>query len=632
MKFKLQKNNNVFRVLILAIITLTFLPELQAQYLPKQLKNEVLQYQQKTQQTQSTNRNTYGKKPNYQPPPVGATVFKPANPAKFPKSSLIYLENSETLFHDQLFLPNIQILRGNVRFRHENALLYCDSAYFNDLENSFDAFGKIKMVQGDTLFIYGDYLNYNGNTKLARLREHVKMVNRNTILTTDSMNYDRGANLAYYYTGGKIVDGVNVLTSTWGQYSPTTRQALFKQDVKMTNPDFKMTTDTLKYNTKTAIADIVSDSHIRYKEETNIYSKKGWYDTSKERMMLLNRSLVEQNDGKTLVGDTIFYDKKAKYSEAFSKVELNDPKQKNSLYGNFVSYNENKKYGLATDSALFIDWSNKDSLFLSADTLFNFKDSTYDVIKAHKNVRFFRNDLQGMCDSLLYSSRDSIMHLDALPVIWSDNNQMKGEKITAYTKNQKVEKVLIEQAAIVIQKDTLDYYNQLSGKEIIAYVDSGQLKKVNVNGNAETIYFPKDEKTKESIGVNKTISSYVTVYMKDKKVQRIVLTTASSGSMYPLADMSENDIYLSNFYWYEKERPEKMEDVFQKYVRTAPPKRPESEKKPGMPSESGEGNNSSTNKSVNRENNSSTNTNNNSFNSGNKNQNIGNRKLQKTVN
>jgi uncharacterized protein (UPF0333 family) len=190
-----------------------------------------------------------------------------------------------------------------------------------------------------------------------------------------------------------------------------------------------------------------------------------------------------------------------------------------------------------------------------------------------------------MSDSLLYNSRDSIIHLRGLPVLWADNNQMMGTKMTAYTKNQQIERVKIEQSAIAIQKDSLHYYNQLQGKEVIAYLDSGGIQRVNVNGNAETIYFPKDDKTKEYVGVNKTISSYVTMYFKEKKIDRIVLTTASSGAMYPLNEMGEDDLYLRNFYWYEDERPHEIDDLFAKYERTEPPKRQESTKKPNFPGE-----------------------------------------------
>ncbi|MHB9057079.1 MAG: OstA-like protein [Paludibacteraceae bacterium] len=602
--------------MIILITTLAFLSALHAQTnKPRQLRNEVLQSKAKEE-----NRSSVKKPRKNLLGTPGTTVLKPANPAAGSHSSPVHLEQSAELSYDQFLHPGIQILKGNVRFRHDNALLYCDSAYFYEAQNSFDAFSNVRIVQGDTLTVYGDFLNYDGNTKLAKLWNNVKMVNRNTVLTTNTLYYNRYDNLAYYNTGGVIEDGKNTLTSMWGEYSPATKIALFKDQVKLTNPESDMNTDTLKYNTSSSVADIVGNSLIVYKKETDIYSQRGWYDTKNDRMMLLDRSLVEQTDGKTLVGDTIFYDKKKKYGEAFSNVELNDPKQKSTLTGNFVSYDEISHTGLAADSALLIDWSSRDSLFMSADTLYTMKDSlttdtvAYNMVKAFKNVRFFRKDVQGMCDSLFYNTRDSVLHLQALPVLWSDNNQLMGHTITAFTKNKKVDRVLIQQSGIAIQKDSLDFYNQLSGKEITAYLDSGQLKKVYVNGNAETIYFPKDEKTKEYIGVNKTLSSYVNMYFKDKKVQRIVLTTASSGAMYPLSQMGENDLYLRNFYWYDKERPQKPDDVFTKFIRTEPPKRPESSKRPSFPGENN-GNAESTNAGKQTNTGSKTNgNNNNSFN------------------
>lgn len=587
-----------FKVVSFVTIALIGISGLQAQSSrkPRQLREEMLREQKKNTPKKEPIERTPRKYKTKQPPQVGATVLKPANPLADKRATLVYLQHSDRLMFDQSMHPGIQILVGNVRFRHDDALLYCDSAHFDDSANTFDAYGRIRIVQGDTLTAYGDFLNYDGNTKMARLwGDNVRMENRNTVLNTDMLYYDRGINLAYYETGGVINDGNTTLTSIWGQYSPTTKVALFKDQVKMKSPDAVMTTDTLKYRTNTSVADIVGNSLIVYKEETDIYSQRGWYDTKSDRMMLLDRSLVEQNDGKTLVGDTIFYDKKKKYGEAFSKVELNDPKQKATLLGNYVSYDEEKSLGLASDSALFVDWSGKDSLFLSADTLYMMKDSietdtiAYNKLQAYMNVRFYRSDVQGMCDSLLYNSRDSIMYLRGLPVMWSDNNQIMGKRMTAFTKNQAIDYVKIEQSAVAIQKDSMMYYNQLSGKEMTAYLDSGQLSKVYVSGNAETIYFPKDEKTGDYIGINKTLSSYVTMYFKEKKIDRIVLTTASSGVMYPLDDMEENDLYLQNFYWYDKERPLKVDDLYVKYERTPPPKREESTKRPSFPGGGAEG-------------------------------------------
>lgn len=607
---------------LLALITLGFSPILTAQtQKPKQLRHEVLQSKAKEDaKVKAMRKKTFGNAP-----PAGAMVLKPANPSTANRgSTLIKMEKAYEMLYDEFRMPGIQILKGSVRFRQDNSLLYCDSAYFNQEANSFNAFNNVRIVQGDTLTIYGDYLYYDGNTRMAQVWDNVKLVNRNTVLTTNTLYYDRNIDLAYYNTGGHIEDGNNVLTSTWGQYSPATKTALFKDQVKMTNPDSQMTTDTLKYNTGNSVADIVGNSLIIHKNETDIYSQRGWYDTKNDRMMLLDRSLVEQTDGKTLVGDTIFYDKKSKYGEAFSNVELNDPKNKSTLTGNYVSYNEATSEGLATDSALFVDWSSKDSLHLSADTLYTYKDSVatdsvaYNGLKAFKNVRFLRNDIQGMCDSLLYTSRDSIIHMRIMPVLWADNNQLSGKEISAFTKNQKVNKVVVKRSGIAIQHDSLNYYNQLAGKELIAHLDSNQLKQVNVNGNVETIYYPKDEKTKKYVGVNKTLSSYAVMYFKDKKIDRIVLTTASSGTMYPISQMEEDDLFLRNFYWYEVERPQKVSDVFSRFERVEPPKRAESKKRPEFPGSSdGDDDNEPTERSNTRNNNTNNRagTNNNNMNS-----------------
>ena len=204
-----------------------------------------------------------------------ALLFVGACFAQEKKEDLVYLEHSETLSFDEERHPDAQLLKGNVRFRHEDALMYCDSAYFYENNNSLDAFGHVRFVQGDTLFGYGDVLYYNGNTKFARLRRHVKLIHKETVLITDSLNYDRRRDIAWYYTGGTIQDTLNTLTSIWGQYQPNNDQAVFRYDVELQNPNFTLSADTLKYNTQTNIADIVGPTTIVYDEETTIISDLG---------------------------------------------------------------------------------------------------------------------------------------------------------------------------------------------------------------------------------------------------------------------------------------------------------------------------------------------------------------------
>ena len=561
-----------YRHIVFFGVLCLFIVALQAQIRPKQLRNEVLLSQnpnrQITKSTKKSRQQARRIKVMAERKPLAPTI----NPLSHRGVTLVFLEHSETLTFDKIKNPDMQVLKGNVRFRHDNVLLYCDSAYFFEKANSLNAFGHVRIIQGDTLFVYGDKLYYDGNTKLARMRHNVRMVNRKTTLSTDSLNYDRLANLSYYYTGGKITDQLNVLTSIWGQYSPSTNDALFKNKVHLKNKNFILDSDTLKYNTKTNIANIVGPTHILYNDETDIYSTRGWYNTSTDRSMLLDRSKIKHKDGKTLIGDTIFYDKKLKYGEGFTHVIMNDSIQKSTLYGEYCYYSDLTKTGLATDSALLVDWSGKDSLFVHADTLLTSKDSVYNVARGYYHVRIFRNDIQGVCDSLVYSARDSIMNMYGEPILWSDNNQLSGEFIQAFTKNKKVDHILIQRMAVAIQHEDSLFYNQLSGKEIIAYVDSGELKKVKVNGNAETIYFPRDDKDSTLVGLNKTQSSFVVMYFKNKKIQRVVMTTASNGTMYPLFQLSGNDLYLKNFFWLEEQRPKNKLDLFHVYPKFIKPK------------------------------------------------------------
>ncbi len=554
-------------VLIPVLISVCLLiQDTEAQVRPRQLRNQILQNQ--LPQKEKEPQKPAARRRAFIGGPVRTGPLAPiVNPLQNKNATLVYLENSELWSFNQTLNPDVQVIKGNVRFRHDNALLYCDSAYFYEKANSFDAFSNVRIVQGDTLFIYSDVLYYDGNQKLARLRRNVRMENRATTLTTDSLNYDRISNFAYYFTGGKIVDKENTLTSVWGRYSTSSNEALFKTTVNLVNDNFTLTGDSLRYNTKTNVANIIAPSHIIYDKETNIDTRSGWYNTATEQMMLLDRSLIRQKDGQTITGDTVFYDKKLKIGEIFSRVIMNDTVKKTTLTGNYVYYNEINERGIAADSALLTDWSGKDTMYVHADTLFTSKDSVFDVSRGKYNVRFFRADAQGICDSMLYSTRDTILHMYGGPVLWSEKNQLSGGYVKVFTGNESVDSIMVESNAMVIQREDTSYFNQISGKDIIAYVDSGNLKRVFVSGNAETVYFPRDEKDSTFIGINKTESSYVMIHFKDKKVERIVLTAASSGVLYPIDQLTGGDLFLKNFFWIEEQRPQSPEDVLKIYPK-----------------------------------------------------------------
>ena len=517
------------------------------------------------------------------------------------KTSLVYLEHSQTLSFDEQRLPDAQILRGDVRFRHDSVIMYCDSAYFFEKENSLHAFGHVHMVQGDTLEGFGDVLFYNGNTKLARLRRHVRLIHQKTTLTTDSLNYDRKKNIAYYFSGGMIEDSLNTLTSRWGQYTPDNHQAIFRYEVKLVNPKFVLTADTLGYNTETYQSDIVGPTTILYDEETTILSTNGWYNTQTELSMLLDRSRIIHVDGITLTGDTIYYDKANGYGRSLGNIESTDSTNHMTLYGNVSEVWEDGGRGYVTDSAMLLDWSDSTAFtYMHADTLWTeeisypiftlkmrdsllvdsvmvaqnpdtiWRDTTYQQLRAFWHVRVFRNDIQAVCDSARYHGRDSLLTLFGMPICWNEGNQMSADQIDIYFKNETVDYMHGVGNALAVKREGFSEFNQLAGKEMLAYVKDGDVYLVDVKGNAETIFYPREDDG-SYVGVNRTQSSFVKMYMQNRQIDHVVFTTATTGVMIPIDQALPEETKLSGFFWAEAERPLRPADIFLYPPRTERP-------------------------------------------------------------
>ena len=503
---------------------------------------------------------------------------------------MVYLERADNLLFDKERLPDARIVVGNVVFRHDDALMYCDSANFFESTNSLDAFGHVKMVQGDTLTGYGDKLFYNGNTKIARLRQNVQLIHHSSVLTTDSMNYDRVNDIAYYYSGGKIVDELNTLTSRWGQYTPYNKRAAFRDSVHLINDRFTMDTDTLLYDTESHVAELVSPTVIIYEQETTIHSSNGLYNTRTEESQLFDRSRVVHSDGRSLTGDTIYYDKQQSFGRLYGNIEYIDSTEQVTMTGNYSEFYEAESpaskhpdwraHGFTTDQALLEHWGDEMHTYMHADTLFTEQlpvadtlpsDSTWRRIRAYHGVRVYRDDMQGICDSAIYLGNDSIAKMYGEPVCWNDNNQVSADSIFVYFRDGEVDYMHGVNTAICIQQHDLLHYNQMSGKEIIAHIKDGDVYRVDVNGNAETVFFPIDEADNTLSGCNRTQSSFVKVYLNERKVDHVLFTTATTGTMYPMNQVTDEVMHLSSFFWAEDERPRVPADVMTHIERTARP-------------------------------------------------------------
>ncbi len=476
---------------------------------------------------------------------------------------LLYADEAQA---DKLSRPDVQILVGSVRLKHDSMYMFCDSALIFEKINSVEAFGNVRMEQGDTLFIYGDYLYYDGMSQLAILRENVRMINRKTELTTDSLNYDRLYNLGYYFEGGTLTDEENVLTSEWGEYSPTTKLAVFNHDVKLVNPKFVLTSDTLKYSTETKVATILGPSDI-VSEQNHIYSERGVYNTITEQAELLDRSILT-NEGKKLTGDSLFYDRKLGYGEAFDNVQMNDTVNRNMLTGDYCFYNELTGNAVATQRAMAVDYSQGDSLFMHADTLrlitYHLNtDSMYREMRAYHKVRAYRTDVQAVCDSLVYNSKDSCMTMYTDPILWHGEQQLLGEEIKVYMNDSTIDWAHIIRQALTVEKMDSIHYNQVSGKEMKAFFIDGDMRRVEVNGNVLVVYYPVEEKDSSLIMMNYSEGGLLKMYLKDRKMERGVFVGKTTGTAYPLDQIPAEKSKLPSFVWFDYIRPKNKEDIFE---------------------------------------------------------------------
>lgn len=302
------------------------------------------------------------------------------------KKQRIDVDNADLIVHDENIIANANRLLGNVSFRRDGALMFCDSAYMYTDSKKFDTFGNVHIIQGDTLHLYGDKMFYDSDTKLAQFVSNVKLVDKSITLTTQALDFNIGTNVGYYNNGGKIVDTTNVLTSVIGRYYSNDNMFFFKDSVVVTNKDFVLRADTLKYNSQTERAFIVGPTTITgTKKDGVLYSERGWYDTKKNIAELYKASKIT-NKSQVLEADTLFYDRASGNGRGKHRVTLSDTTNKVVITGKIGVYNEITKIAYVTDSAMFIQYSKKDTMYMHADTLLTKPDTLQ--IKPENTIQY----------------------------------------------------------------------------------------------------------------------------------------------------------------------------------------------------------------------------------------------------
>lgn len=569
---------------------------------------------------------------------IGLLVFSGITLAQTKKKVEI-LSCDEMNYNDRI-VANAQRLLGNVNIKVDGALMWCDSLY-NYTNNTIDAFGHVHIIRGDTLNMYADFINYSGNTKLAKARRNVRLIDKQVTLTTDSLDYSMTNDLASYNYSGTVTDSTNVLNSLIGLYYVNERKAYFRTNVDAVTKDYKIKSDTLIYFTNTQKVFIEGPTYI-FNEKDTLYAEYGWYDSKKNLANLTKKPRI-WNEKQNIKADSIFYDKIKGDGLAQGKARLEDIENKIIVEGNRIEYNDITKIALATDSAMLIQYSETDSLFLHAEIIRTLPDTAVSkkttpvkklpakitsnpvvpdtlnsvvqaseiltknelrtdtltagqlpgdtlsakildsvklvgdtlsadtlgikppkdarLVLAYHKVRFFREDMQGKCDSLVYWSKDSTIQMFTAPVVWSGKNQITANYIEMINRSKDPDEVIMKDDAFIISmEDDSIRFNQIKGKNMTGYVRKNELYKIDVNGNGQSNYYARDKTG--IIGLNKAESSNITIHMNQGKVARIVFIKSPEGELKPMADIDEGDKMLPGFNWQQDVRPKSKKDIF----------------------------------------------------------------------
>ena len=472
----------------------------------------------------------------------------------------IRILNSDVLKYNKRIDPDLKKLIGNVILQHNFTLMHCDSAYFYEEKNMFEAFDNVKILQGDSLSLVCDFVRYNGLLSTAESRKNVVLKDKNMTLYTEFLDFNTQTSTGYYYNGGRITNENTVLTSKTGHYYSNSTSFYFKDSVVVTDPQYQIKADTLKYNADIDKVFFLGPTVIS-NEENYIYCEYGWYQTKDSISQFENNAFIK-NDEQIVYGDLLHYNQLSEKGKARDNVKIHDFVRDLIVEGHKADFDRGSQLFTMTDSAILTLISDEGTIYIHGDTLKSEFDSTNTnrQLKAYYHVKFFKNDLQGKCDSLVYLLKDSVIQLHHYPVLWSGENQMTSEYIEGYIKNGTFNKIWLQTSAFIISKEDVGKYNQIKGKEMTGYFINNELKKVDVFGNGQMIYFPKEEN--DIIGMNKVESSNLILYIENKDIKKVNFITKPNARLTPINEVTSDEMQLKDFVWYGEFKPYTKKDIF----------------------------------------------------------------------
>jgi lipopolysaccharide export system protein LptA len=479
-----------------------------------------------------------------------------AQTAGQPGGGRVEILNADALRFDQQS-GGAQRLNGNVRLKHGNALMYCDSAHVYP-DQRVNAFGQVRIEQGDSLRMTGDRLAYNGNDRMARMEGNVLLNDRSMELSTPALDYDLRARVGVYNAGGRIVDlrENNVLTSGSGKYLANTHRFIFSRNVRLDHPERTVTCDTMHYVTTTGITEFMGPTTIT-QGSTVINTTRGTYDTRNERTRFSRRSSILAND-RILEGDSLRYDRRSGIGQAWGHVQLVDSGGDLRVLGDVAHYRSLEHKAYVTGHAELVLRMGADTLFLHSDTVFTATDSTGRRITARRHVRFFRSDLQGVCDTLVYADVDSVIHMHHRPALWSGNDQITGDRVSIALKNGQAHRLYVEGNAFMISEADSIHLDQVTGLKMTGYFEANELRRLVAEGNTRTVYFARETQedgTERIMGVNRADCSSILVGLENGAIATVSFVERPDAVLYPLDKAPPEELRMKGTELRSAERP-----------------------------------------------------------------------------
>jgi len=480
--------------------------------------------------------------------------------AQAPKK--IIVENADFSDVDQVAMPDALLLTGNVRVNHDGVVLTCNKAYFFQKENYLKAFGNVQLVQGDTLYLNSKYAEYNGNMKQAFATGNAVMTSPDATLQTDTINFDRNVQQVFYNTKGTIINKDNTLVSKSGRYYVTEKKFRFLTAVVLTNPKYVIKSNHLDYYSNSGHSYLFGPSTITSK--TNyIYTEKGFYDTKKNLAHLLRKSYIKYDD-RLIEGDSLYYNRNIEFASATRNVKITDSINRGIVKGHYAEVFKLKDSMFVTKRAVAVNFVDNDSVYIHGKKLMMTGKEGERILRAFNNVRFYKTDMSGKCDSIHSNSKTALTKLIGNPILWNGESQITGDIMHLIGDNttRKIDSLKVLNNTFIVSKDTLGTgFNQVKGINLFGKFRDGKLHDVDVIKNTEVIYYMRND-TNELIGINKNVSSKINMILENNAIETITFFNKVDGDIYPEADLPENARKLRGLVWRGDERIKSKDDIF----------------------------------------------------------------------